>query len=310
LFRPQTALRIRFNQNTDTPLPPDEPAGQNPPDGAIIDYSLKSPARGEVTLEILDGAGKTVRRYSSNDKFEEPKDEGNVPRYWIRPPQRLATSAGMHRFLWDVRYTLPPGVSQSYPIAAVYQSTVKHPLGPWAFPGTYTVKLTVNGKSYTQPITVTMDPRVKASAAALQQQFEQQRALADALTQAAGAEAALRELRRQLGAVKTQAPAGAVADAIAALDKEAGALLGSGGGFRGRGGDASDSLTRVSGQLQQLYSDVDEVDAEPTSPTLAAIAERRSALAGLLARVEGIRSKDVPALNERLKQANLKPLTP
>ncbi len=80
--------------NTDTPLPPEEPAGQNPPDGAIIDYFLKEGARGPVTLEILDAAGGLVRRYSSADPVEPVRDEANVPAYWIRPPRVLSRRAG------------------------------------------------------------------------------------------------------------------------------------------------------------------------------------------------------------------------
>src|SRR5207248_2204852 len=103
LFKPARAWRFRWNKNTDTPLPPDEPAGQNPPDGAIIDYYLGGAA--PVTLEILDPAGNLVRRYSSTDKIAPPKDEGQIPWYWIRPQRSLPGDAGMHRFVWDLHYT-------------------------------------------------------------------------------------------------------------------------------------------------------------------------------------------------------------
>jgi photosystem II stability/assembly factor-like uncharacterized protein len=96
LLKPQTAVRVRWNMNTDTPLPPDEPAGLNPPDGAMIDYYLKSNATGPVTLEILDAAGARVRRYSSADPVPPPPDPATfpVPLYWVRPPLRLSTAAG------------------------------------------------------------------------------------------------------------------------------------------------------------------------------------------------------------------------
>ncbi|HJQ38387.1 MAG TPA: glycoside hydrolase, partial [Thermoanaerobaculia bacterium] len=100
LYKPQRAWRFRWNKNTDTPLPADEPAGQNPPDGAIIDYYLASPAS-EVTLEILSSDGSLIRRYSSRDLAAPPADTGNVPWYWIRPPRVLSTTTGMHRFVWD-----------------------------------------------------------------------------------------------------------------------------------------------------------------------------------------------------------------
>ena len=106
LFKPQTALRVRANLNTDTPLPPDEPAGENPPDGAMIDYFLSKDASGPVTIEIKDGKGQLVRKYSSADKPVEANPKRlRIPSYWIRPPQSVSTKAGMHRFLWDMHYT-------------------------------------------------------------------------------------------------------------------------------------------------------------------------------------------------------------
>jgi hypothetical protein len=181
LYKPGTAIRFEWNKNTDTPLPPDEPAGQNPPDGAIVDYYLKQPPSGLVTLEVLDGAGKTIRRYASDDQAPEIRDEGNVPSYWIRPVRVLPATAGLHRFVWDLHYPPPPGVPPSFPIAATPHDTAPDPKGPWVVPGTYTLKLTASGKSYTQPLVVRMDPRVKSSALALQQQFTLAKRLYDAI---------------------------------------------------------------------------------------------------------------------------------
>ncbi len=181
LFAPQRATRVRWNLNTDTPLPQEEPAGENPPDGAILNYYLKEKASVPVTLEILDASGTAVRTYSSADVAEPIRDEGNVPAYWIRPAQSLSTEPGMHRFVWDLHYARPAGLSTSYPISAVYHNTVKEPLGVWAAPGTYTVKLTVAGRSYTRPLRVRMDPRVKTPALGLQQQFRLSKQLSDAI---------------------------------------------------------------------------------------------------------------------------------
>ena len=181
LFKPQHALRVRWNMNTDTPLPQEEPAGRNPPDGAVIDYFLESSVAGPVTLEILDGAGKAVRAYSSTDPVEPVKDEANVPAYWIRPSQVLSAEAGMHRFVWDLHYARPTGMRAGFPIAAVYRNTAREPNGVWAQPGLYTVKLTAGGKRYTQPLTIKMDPRVKTPAASLLQQFTLSKRLSDAM---------------------------------------------------------------------------------------------------------------------------------
>jgi photosystem II stability/assembly factor-like uncharacterized protein len=170
LYKPQRAYRVRWNMNTDTPLPQEEPAGQNPPDGAIINYYLAADANSVVTLDILDAGGKLIRQYRSDDKPYNIPDV-NLPSYWIRPQQILSDKAGAHRFLWDMHYT-PLPIPPSYPIAATYHQTAPDPTSPWVLPGTYTAKLSVNGKIYTQLLTITMDPRVKASPVVLKQQHD------------------------------------------------------------------------------------------------------------------------------------------
>ncbi len=170
LFKPQRAYRVRWNMNPDTPLPPEEPAGQNPPDGAVINYYLSGKVAKPVTLEITDATGKLVRQYSSDEKPYTIPDV-NLPAYWIRPQQLLSGEAGTHRFMWDMHYP-PLDLPPSYPIAATYHQTAPDPTSPWVMPGTYTVKLTVGGKTYTQPLVITMDPRVKTSTAALKQQHD------------------------------------------------------------------------------------------------------------------------------------------
>jgi photosystem II stability/assembly factor-like uncharacterized protein len=159
LFAPRVTYRYPRDTNTDTPLPPEEPAGKNPPDGAILYYHLQSAAAGPVTLEILDSTGKTVRRFSSEDKPAPPDPNLNVPAYWIRPFQPLSAEAGMHRFVWDLHG--PPravGGRGGYPISAIYHDTPVSQ-GEWMPPGRYTVKLVVNGHNYSQPLVVRPDPR-------------------------------------------------------------------------------------------------------------------------------------------------------
>lgn len=170
LYKPGRAYRVRWDMNTDTPLPPDEPAGQNPPDGAIIDYYLKDDAAGAVKLDILDDKGKLVRHYASDDTLYKIPPQ-NIPLYWIRPQQILSAKAGFHRFVWDMHYQ-PLNLPPRYPIAAVYKNTAPSPTGPWVMPGKYTVRLNVNGKVYTQKLMVKMDPRVRTSPADLQRQFD------------------------------------------------------------------------------------------------------------------------------------------
>lgn len=170
LYKPQKAYRLRFNLNTDTPLPQEEPAGQNPPDGAMIDYFLASDISNEITLDIKDSTGKLVRHYSSLDTLV-PMPDNNVPPYWIRPQQMLSSAKGSHRFLWDMRYQ-PLNEAPSFPIAAIYRNTAPNPTAPLVMPGRYIVVLTVNGKSFSQSFNLVMDPRIKTSKKDLQLQHD------------------------------------------------------------------------------------------------------------------------------------------
>jgi photosystem II stability/assembly factor-like uncharacterized protein len=160
LFAPRPTYRFPRDTNTDTPLPPEEPAGKNPPDGAILYYYLKSAAAGPMTLEVLDGAGKAVAHFSREDKAPPVNPALDVPTYWLRPFQPLVTSAGMHRFIWDLHGSPSGrgGRGGEPSIAAVYMDTPVNE-GPWLPAGSYTVKLTVGGQSYTQSLTVKPDPR-------------------------------------------------------------------------------------------------------------------------------------------------------
>jgi len=258
LFQPAGAYRVRWNANTDTPLPPDEPAGQNPPDGAIIDYHLATAAAPVVTIEIRDARGGLVRRFSSTDSV--PVDSGlNIPDYWIRPAPVVATTAGMHRFVWDLHYAPPAALSHSYPISAIYRDTWREPRGPVALPGRYEVRLTVNGRALTQPLTVRMDPRVHVLPAALQQQFAAASRLAAAMGRSYEALQAMRALN--LGSV-------------------------------------TDSLERaargLNGQLAGLLDLIDGVDAAPTTQAARGVTTLEAKLTALLARWNAIRRRNVP----------------
>jgi photosystem II stability/assembly factor-like uncharacterized protein len=199
LFKPQPALRVRWNTNTDTPLPPDEPRHPNPPEGAIIDYYLGQDATGPVVLEIFEATGKLVRHYSSAEPpppLPDPATSAPLPLYWYRRPMPLSATAGMHRVTWDVHYQplagggAGRGGGAGLPIAAVPYDTVPAPTTPWVAPGEYSVTLTVNGKTLSQPMTVKQDPRVKTPALAMQQVYALSRAMyfeTKAITDAAAA---------------------------------------------------------------------------------------------------------------------------
>jgi photosystem II stability/assembly factor-like uncharacterized protein len=257
LFPPQQAWRFRWNKNTDTPLPPDEPAGQNPPDGAIVHYFLKGAAAGPVTLEIVDGAGTVVRRYRSDDRPEPPVEGRNIPDYWIRPPQVLPTAAGLHRFVWDLHHPPPPAAKFTYPISAIYANTPREPRGPWAVPGTYTVRLTVDGRTFTQPLVLKMDPRAKTPAEGLQAQFDRSK---DVTADMARTLEALRVVRTEQGQAKSMTPA-----RIKVL------------------ADRESKLTDLNAKLTSLYTTMQEADMAPTAAMAEAAAELRRQVTEALA---------------------------
>jgi photosystem II stability/assembly factor-like uncharacterized protein len=299
LFKPQTAMRVRWNFNTDTPLPPDEPVGENPPEGAMIDYRLDANAGGPVTLEIKDSKGVVVRRYASSDPVPTPDPKLKIPRYWVRPPQPLSAEPGLHRFFWDVHFEPLKDVDAAYPMTAVFQKTAPQPTGPWAVPGDYSVVLTANGKSFTQPLSMKMDPRVKASPADLTKQFELSKALCE--TRAAlqpigkGYEALVGEL------VKAKEKAGEkpVKAQIEALTKK---LQEFADPARVRAGQSLE--LDVLSKVEQLFGDLQEVDAAPTPQAAAAAAALQRDAKSVAERWPAI-TADVPAVNSALEEAGL-----
>jgi photosystem II stability/assembly factor-like uncharacterized protein len=166
LFRPQAAIRVESNINQDTPFPPEVPHGKNPPQGVVIDYYLKQPAQ-NVQLQIFDAKGNLVRSYSNAPIRPLDQPLPPTPAFWARPARPLPTTAGEHRVSWNMRYPTPPALFFDQSSAAVPEDTPFIPEGPLALPGNYTVKLTVDGVSDTQPVLLKQDPRLDDSAAAM-----------------------------------------------------------------------------------------------------------------------------------------------
>jgi hypothetical protein len=313
LFAPQVATRVRWNLNTDTPLPPEEPAGKNPPDGAIIYYQLKSDATDPVTLEILDADGKSICRFASTDKPAEAPRNLAIRTDWIRPPQILSAKAGMHRFIWDLHY---PALDspRNYPMTAIRGDTPAEPHGPWVAPGKYTVKLTVGGKTMEQPFTVRMDPRVKISDATLRQQTQISMDCYRGQQQARHAQALIQNVRRQIADRRGKANDDLKKD-LAALDDQLNALAGTaGGGFgrRGGGGGAAagrePSFGRVAGEMASILSAVQAAEAEPTSQIIAAARQAHEEMEKLAGRIHEIRSGPFADVNKKLRAAGLEEL--
>jgi len=299
LFKPQTALRVRANLNTDTPLPPDEPAGENPPDGAMIDYVLSKDASGPVTIEIKDSKGELVRRYSSVDKPVQANPKRlRIPSYWIRPPQLISTKAGMHRFLWDMHYTPIAGVEPEFPIAATYRNTAPQATSPWVMPGDYLVTLTVDGKTFTQPLTVAMDPRVKASAADLQEQFDLSWRLYQLRVKLAPMGEKFDDIAEQL--TKFKARAAERPDVTQQLEAF-GQILTKFGPPHPR--PVAPPSLFVLDSTAHLFDDIQGADAVPTTATKAAATDLETKVGAAIEAWRKLLDSDVPALNQQLKQA-------
>jgi len=292
LFKPQTAYRVRWNTNTDTPLPPDEPTAPNPPEGAIIDYYLKTPVPGPVTLEITDSAGRLVRQYSSADPVVRPDPvNGNLPLYWFRPPTVLSTSTGFHRFTWDVHYQPLGGGGGGrggLPIAAVPYNTIPAPTAPWVSPGAYTVKLTINGKSYTQPIAVKQDPRVKTPTVVMQRIYSLTRSAYMSAADAQKGAMEAQSLRDEIARMKGQTT-GATATALAEFDKKIASAFDPG----------------TAGRAAAVMNTLQSADVQPTALQARTIETALTNVRAALARWNTLKTTELTALNARLKAAGL-----
>jgi hypothetical protein len=306
LFTPAPAYRVHRDTYTDTPLPPDEPTGANPPDGAIIDYYLGRAASAPVTLEILDARGQLVRKFSSADKPDVTEAELRkqlIPLYWVRPFRSLSADAGMHRWVWDLHYPAPDSTRHDYPISAIPGDTPRYPLGPTVLPGSYTARLTANGKSYTANFTVKMDPRVKTSAAGLDQKFQLETRLASLVSQTSKAVMQAGSIREPLQKVSEQAT-GPTKDSVQAFQTKLAAVLGAPSGFFAPP-SAEVTLAQVNGQVAALYGQVWQADAEPSVAQSEAVKAIEHDTSDVMKRWDALKTADLAVLNRALHTANL-----
>ena len=301
LYKPQVALRWRWNRSTDTPLPPEEPAAANPPDGAMIDYELPN-AASEVTLEIFDGSDKPIRNYSSRDRApiteQELEKELNVPTYWVRPFHALSNAAGFHRFVWDL-HGAPPRVSNyNYPIAAIYKDTERVPLGVYAMPGSYRVQLTVDGKHYSQSLELKMDPRIETSGQGLQQQFTLSSQLCKAMNKLGEDSAQAEKLAEQLKTAGEHAE-GNTKQHLEDTKRDVEGLL---------RGNERNNLRAVSGAAVRVYEILQGSDSAPTSQAEAATNQITAQAKDLDTKWESIKGVRVASLNGELRMGHLSEL--
>ena len=313
LFKPEEAVRWRWNRNPDTPLPPETPAGKNPPDGAILDYYLASAAKSPVVLEILDSAGAPVRRYSSDDPpmdMQKIAGEHPIPMYWVRPSQALSTEPGMHRFVWNLRRESPKALNHEFPISAIVHDTPLLPLGSWVVPGHYTVKLIVDGKEYAQPLAVTMDPRIKTSLADLQAQANLENGAVAGMNRSYDALGQVESVRAQIKAISPKTK-GKLAEALESLDKQCAQLAGATvSTFFGTpsSGKQPENLSSLNQHFGQLLAIADSADAAPTTQASRVFNELTMQLGEITRHWEELRETQLPELGRELQKAGLPPI--
>jgi len=337
LVKPVTAVRVRFGMNPPTPWPLEVPAGENPPPGAILNYFLASDAAGPVTIEILGTGGRVVRTYSSADPVpavnaatdpvaynrvcqETPTAaDCSVPLYWAAPPMVISTSAGMHRVWWDMRHDPIGGDAGGRGGgggAAVPHRTYSSVNAPWAAPGAYTVRLTVGGASYTQPLTLRMDPRVKMSALDMATLTRLTAEMYDGAVAARATHDKARALVAQLDSLSGDG----IAEFKAQVEALAPAAAAGGGGGRGGGpgggraggpggAAATPTLSGVSAAMLAAAMSMQAAEVPATAREIAACAAARSQSAAVMARWTKLTTIDLAALNAKRKAAGQSMIT-
>lgn len=310
LFVPRTAIRVRRDENQDTPLPPEVPAGKNPPDGAILDYYLPSNFSSDVQVEIRDEAGNLVHRYSS---APIPKEDGELPfvaEYWIAHPQPLSKSPGMHRFVWNLRYTDPPSVHvqspYNYPIAAIVGATPLPPEGPLVLPGKYEVQLKAGGQVLEQPLEVKQDPRVHVARNELQSALNLQLKISAVLGTNYEAHQQVKQLRARLRELTKRPKEDPVAVAATDLDKQVRALEGEATPILET--PKGMSLMAVNDGLTALIALVDGADFAPSEESFAAFRRVCQGWKEELSAWNELKNKDVEAFRLLLGKNDLAPV--
>jgi len=314
LFVPATAMRVRWENYQDTPYPIETPAGQNPPDGAILDYYLKTPPD-EMTLTIYDEKGGEVARFSSETK-PAAYLPANVPGYWFAPELTLPKAAGINRFVWNLRYPPPPSLPYGYygKLLEYMEYTLadhaipgltprQQPRGPLVLPGTYTVELRVGGQTLRQPLTLEMDPRVHASPADLLDQLDLAKRItqgmkvsSDAFYQVAGLRKALTERTDALKQSETKE----TKDAVAAFEKKIDAI--------DNGTKRAPGFGPVNRELARLIFSVESADMPPADTVQSAAQQNCDALDKDLANWRQLNEQDLAAFNAVLAANEKAPL--
>ncbi|MEJ2216991.1 MAG: hypothetical protein P8099_10285 [Gemmatimonadota bacterium] len=313
LFAPADAVRIRRNVNQDTPFHSEVPHSLNPPPGALIYYALSTPPTDTVRLDILDADGHVVRHMSSapvkpGPEYRYPPE----PDLWLKWPAPIPTKVGLNRVNWDLRYDDPPAFKHTFEINANPHLTPPSPQGPLALPGTYTVRLAVDGRTYTQTVTVTNDPRSPASMQDLQAQHALEMKVYAGIREAWDGHAQAAALDSAVAAVGRSAAsevAGAAKTLEARIDSVAGDTAGEGGGGGGvAGGTSAFDFVQLNGALVLQLQRLGSGDAAPTPAMAAAYAYQCRRLASAVAKWRSLNEEALPAFNRVLRRHGLRPV--
>ena len=295
-FTPRTPYRTRIFSFRVRNMP----VGENPPNGAIFDYSLKDAPKDPIKLEILDAQGKVIRTFSSKKKEEQgPPSEGEP--FQFRGGEPLPAEKGLNRFVWDLRYepaTKTPGL-------VVWGGSGE---GPVAVPGKYQAKLTLAGKNYTVAFDLKEDPRVQVPGANLEKQLELGLKIRDRLSEAHKAVNEMKDIQTQLGAMKkrlsTDDKAKDIVAAIDDLNKKIETVEDGLVQLKAKAGeDALNYPNRPADQLQALLATVDSSDNAPTSQSYTVFDKLNAPIAQQIEKWKELKEKDLPALNEKIAKA-------
>ncbi len=305
LFKPAVAIRVRDNNNKDTPLPPEIPAAQNPPAGAVLDYWLGKDAQGPVRLAIYDAHNNLVRAYASDAAIPTLKTHRYFNAGWLVPTEMPSTIPGAHRFVWDLRYARPRAILYDYSIAGLFnQGTPVVPEGPRVLPGDYRVELSVDGVNYSQPLTISLDPRMHPAAGELQQQLSLARRIDAAMDESFAAYAALQDLHAQLTALKSQLmaePAKAkLPQTVNALDQQVTMLADK--------PKERSNFAAINRGLADLATQMDDGDRTPPASYYETFESYRVNTRTAMQHWQQLRSNEIPALDAQLKSLGMQPL--
>ncbi|HEY0350290.1 MAG TPA: YCF48-related protein [Pyrinomonadaceae bacterium] len=307
LFKPAEATRVRFDNHPDTPLSIDLPHGDNPPEGAIIYYYLKAPAK-EITLDIRDANKNVVRHFSSKPPPPDNRP-ANVPEYWFAPPEVLSTNAGLNRFAWNIEWEHPEALTYNFrgrhidyieytlPDHAVPGRTPRYqPPGPLAVPGRYEVVLTVDGKTFRQPLTIKIDPRVHVSTGDLEAQLEAARMIDDWMNISYRAYDDVTKLRATLDDLRRSGKFESI-EVLVALDKELAELE--------EGANDAPGFGAVNRDVTRFVTMVQSADTRPAKSIIENVAPSCMSLKNDLAHLRTLNQGKVASLNTMLKQSRL-----